>query len=348
VPPAPSPEPATELIHFEDEAGVFSVDHPAAFSQVEASSLVGGYGYNFFSPDGEGSMFVAFAPAYEAAMTDEDWQSQVDAYAAAILTMLAQGGDFEFEELDREVGEAGDHSIYLEAESTNGKLRLAFETQESEGVLALVIFLLPADQWDSLQQMVVDSLESFSWSPQVTRDQMNQETVQETPAGDLVAFVDPDGVFAIKYPASFDNSQGPGFRDQSYTFSVWPSDRTKYISIFFDVLAEEGFTDEEWEEKTDSIIAAGFQIFGEDTVELSRVQGESGEHWIVLQFESESKGTRGLYLVEEVDGTLAMVLAESPSSEWSTWQGSMTAAFESFTWSADALRETIEADEATE
>jgi hypothetical protein len=184
---------------------------------------------------------------------------------------------------------------------------------------------------DALQDTLQDTLGMTGGDDEGTAD-----------TGETVYFEDPDGVFVLEYPAFFDNTQGPMLDDDSYAFSVWPTGEPHYISIFFNSFAPTGFTDSEWLDLSEDMIAGGLNAFGPDAVEVYREASEDPSwHWVYVEAESESNATRAIFYLEESDGIVAILLAEVPISDWKAWEFPLLDTVNSFLWDAELAREAL-------
>lgn len=170
-------------------------------------------------------------------------------------------------------------------------------------------------------------------------------TIEEAPAVSLVPFEDPAGVFTLSYPSSFD--QVDEDLTEGYSYMFLDSEGSGAINAFFTSLGDEPFSDEAWQAFVDSYDLAGMPGFGDDAVELDRQLGQPGVHALYLEAESEESGLHGLVWVEEVGGSLAVVVFATPIELWSEQQEIMFDSLDSFSWSPEAVKTVVPPPEPT-
>jgi len=151
---------APDLVLFEDPAGVFNLSYPADLDQVEEDRTQG-YSYTFLASDGSGIINVFFA-SLDTSFSDDEWQTFVEGYTVAGMPGFGEDA----RELDRQVGKPGVHALYLEVESGESGLHGLVWVEEVEGIVAVVVWAAPIDQWPAREAAFVASLESFVWSPE--------------------------------------------------------------------------------------------------------------------------------------------------------------------------------------
>lgn len=149
----------TTMAPFEDPEGVFSLDYPADFDQIE-EDRTDGYSYTFIAPDDSGIVYLYFG-ALGAPLSDDQWHSFVEEYT--IAGMPGFGDDAV--ELERQLGEPGVHAIYMEVESEETGLHGLVWMEEIEGAVAIAVMAAQIEQWPERQAELSASLESFTWSP---------------------------------------------------------------------------------------------------------------------------------------------------------------------------------------
>jgi len=153
----------TTTAHFEDPAGVFSLDYPADFDQIEEDTTAG-YSYTFLASDQSGLIYVFF-DALDSPLSDEQWQGFADAYTVA--GMPGFGDDVV--ELERQLGQPGVHFIYLEVESEEEDVHGLVWVEEADGAMAVAVLTAPIGQWPERQEALTASLDSFVWSPEAVQ-----------------------------------------------------------------------------------------------------------------------------------------------------------------------------------
>jgi WD40 repeat protein len=153
---------------------------------------------------------------------------------------------------------------------------------------------------------------------------------------ELASFEDPAGVFGLSYPANFD--QVEKITDRAHGFAFVASDGSGVATVFFDTLGEP-LTDTEWQ----AFLDGGFADFAaeigldEDTVDVDVQVGGPGDHYLYLEFESETADAHGLMWVEEIDGIRAAAILGAPIDLWPEMQIALAESLDSFAWSAEAL-----------
>lgn len=213
--------------------------------------------------------------------------------------------------VDGQLDEAGTHRITLDEDASDAGFFFSF---------------MPEEGWPLGEHQVALTMND----QEVGRYDF---MIEEAPPVSLVPFEDPNGVFELSYPESFDQIEEDTAQGYSYTFLA--SDGSGAINVFFDSF-DSPFADDEWEAFVEAYTLAGMPGFGEDAVELDRQVGKPGVHALYLEAESEESGLHGLVWVEEVEGVLAVVVLASPIEKWPEQEEAIAAALDSFTWSPEA------------
>jgi len=151
---------AAKPISFEDPAGVFSLDYPADFDQIE-EDMTEGYSYTFFASDGSGLVYVFF-DVLDSPLSDDQWQD----FAAAYTVAGMPGFGADTVELGRQLGQPGVHFLYLEVESEEENAHGLVWVEEAGGAVAVAVLAAPIGQWSARQPELSASLDSFIWSPE--------------------------------------------------------------------------------------------------------------------------------------------------------------------------------------
>ena len=152
----------------------------------------------------------------------------------------------------------------------------------------------------------------------------------------MISFEDPSEVFTLDYPADFDDVWELGKGGYGYGFA--DADESHYIRVFFGFLGDTALSDEDWEDAAAAVIPNMLKAINEDAVEVYREEGNPGVHWVYLEMESAQAGTYGMLYLEETEGIMAMVTAEVPADEWSSWTDTLLASLKSFSWWTQAAR----------
>ncbi|HSR31774.1 MAG TPA: hypothetical protein VLY63_14515, partial [Anaerolineae bacterium] len=164
VEPTETPSPSFDLLPFEDEAGIFAIDHPSALDQIDPEVPENyDYGYTFSASDGSAAMAVLFH-FWSEPFGDADWAAFVNEYTE--ISNLDTEFDFgpAAVELDRWVGEPGEHYACVEIESEESHGLICIE--EAGGMITVVLAVAEIEQWPEMQEAMVESLDSFRWSPE--------------------------------------------------------------------------------------------------------------------------------------------------------------------------------------
>jgi hypothetical protein len=156
--------PLVSLVSFEDPAGVFALSYPSSFDQVD-EDLTEGYSYMFLDSDGTGAINAFFTSLGDEPFSDDAWQAFVGSYDLA--GMPGFGDDAV--ELDRQLGQPGVHALFLEAESQESGLHGLVWVEEVDGSLAVAVFATPIELWSEQEEIMFDSLDSFTWSPEAVQ-----------------------------------------------------------------------------------------------------------------------------------------------------------------------------------
>jgi hypothetical protein len=149
----------SDMISYEDPNGVFSLQHPADFEKSEDEAEEG-YRANFLAPDKSSAIYIYF-DTLDAPFTDEQWQGFASEYGMAGRPGFGE----DTVELDRQLGEAESHFLYMEGESEETGLHGLVWIEESEGAVVVMTLAALIDQWPDRQAQLSAALESFIWSP---------------------------------------------------------------------------------------------------------------------------------------------------------------------------------------
>jgi hypothetical protein len=356
--PTATPTEGVDMARFDEASGAFSLDYPAGLEEIEKVDDMGDLGYAFSGPGIGALMFMTFSVVADEPMSGFEWGMVVDEVGPELMGEFGEefGSGGEFVELSRQEGESGQHTLYLEGESTDGDMRLAIHLDESDGVLAMVFWLMSADEWLALETSVLESLDSLDWSPNVVRDQAGgagtgliEDTITLEPtaeAREMLSFEDPSGVFTLDYPADFDDVWELGTGGYGYAFA--DADESHYIRVFFGFLDDTALSDADWEDAAAAVIPNVLEAINEDAVEVYREEGDPGVHWVYVEMESAAAGTYGMVYVEEAEGILAMVMAEVPADEWPAWEDTLLESLKGFSWWPQAAHEVLAAEAPSE
>lgn len=151
------------LVPFEDPKGVFSISYPSDFGEIEQYSEEGQYTSTFAL--GDSSLIYVFFGSLGGPASDEQWESFAEGYTLAGMTGFGE----DTVELDRKLGEPGSHTLFLEVESKETNVHGLAWVEESDGVLAVVVMIVPIDEWPAREAELRASLESFTWRPETAR-----------------------------------------------------------------------------------------------------------------------------------------------------------------------------------
>jgi hypothetical protein len=147
------------LVPFEDPAGVFAISYPPDFDDIE-QNLEGGYAYTFDAPGSSSIIYVYFGDVGQS-LTDEQWNNFAEGYSLAGMSGFGE----DTIELDRKLGGPGSHVLYLEVESEESDLHGLAWVEEGDGILAVVVLIVPIDEWPARGADLRASLETFTWWP---------------------------------------------------------------------------------------------------------------------------------------------------------------------------------------
>jgi hypothetical protein len=147
------------LVPFEDPEGVFNLSYPPDFDKIEESTE-GGYIYTFDAP-GDSSLIYVYFGAVGQSLTDEQWNNFAEGYSLAGMSGFGQ----DTVELDRKLGKPGSHVIFLEVESEETNVHGLAWVEENDGILAVVVLIVPIEDWPARGADLHASLESFTWWP---------------------------------------------------------------------------------------------------------------------------------------------------------------------------------------
>jgi hypothetical protein len=147
------------LVPFEDPEGVFRISYPADFDEIEQDLEEGEFTSTFDAPGSSSLIYVYFGDLGKPA-TDEQWESFVEGYTLAGMSGFGE----DTVELDRKLGGSGVHTLFLEVESEETNVHGLAWVEEADGILAVVVLVVPIDEWPAREAEIRASLESFTWS----------------------------------------------------------------------------------------------------------------------------------------------------------------------------------------
>jgi hypothetical protein len=156
------------LVPFEDPEGVFAINYPPDFDDIEEGSGEG-YAYTFDAPGSSSLIYVYFGNVGQA-LTDEQWNNFTEDYSLAGMSGFGE----DTIELDRKLGKPGSHVIYLEVESEETDLHGLAWVEESDGILAVVVLVVPIDEWPARGADLRASLETFKWWPEAAQSVLGE------------------------------------------------------------------------------------------------------------------------------------------------------------------------------
>jgi hypothetical protein len=151
------------LVPFEDPEGVFVISYPPDFDEIEEGSE-GGYAYTFDAPGSSSLIYVYFGDVGQS-LTDAQWNNFTEDYSLAGMSGFGE----DTVELDRKLGGPGSHVLYLEVESEESDLHGLAWVEEGDGILAIVVLIVPIDEWPARGPDLRASLETFTWWPEAAR-----------------------------------------------------------------------------------------------------------------------------------------------------------------------------------
>jgi|GEM_PF-4669737 len=222
------------------------------------------------------------------------------------------------------------------------------ETPEEGGVEIapeiIIESLLPEATEEAETPAVSETPEVSEEVDVITPEEPTTEEAAEevTPGVETITFEDPDGVFVLTYPAMFDTPEGPQVDEDGYVYAVSISgSEIHFLGVYFQIVAEEGFSDAQWKATIDPVVEVMLEQAGEDAVEVYRETGKRDQHWVYIEAESEVEKTRMFFYVEEASGVLAVLLARVPLEEWSDWEGALLDVVHSFRWWPSTAREVL-------
>jgi hypothetical protein len=147
------------LVPFEDPAGVFAISYPPDFDDIE-ERLEEDYTVTFDAPGSSSIIYVYFGVVGQT-LTDEQWDNFAADYSLAGMSGFGE----DTIELDRKLGGPGSHVIFLEVESEETNLHGLAWVEESDGILAVVVLIVPIEEWPARGADLRASLETFIWRP---------------------------------------------------------------------------------------------------------------------------------------------------------------------------------------
>jgi hypothetical protein len=147
------------LVPFEDSAGIFAISYPPDFDDIE-ESLDAGYTCTFDAPSSSSIIYVYFGDVGQP-LTDEQFNNFAEGYSLAGMSGFGE----DTVELDRKLGDPGSHVIYLEVESEETDVHGLAWVEEADGILAVLVLIVPIDEWPARGGELHASLETFTWWP---------------------------------------------------------------------------------------------------------------------------------------------------------------------------------------
>jgi hypothetical protein len=147
------------LVPFEDPAGVFAISYPPDFDDIEEIPDEG-YTYTFDAPGDSSLIYIYFGNVGQT-LTDEQWNNFAEGYSLAGMAGFGE----DTIELDRKLGKPGSHVIYLEVESKETDVHGLAWVEEDDGILAVVVLIVPIEDWPARGEDLQASLETFTWRP---------------------------------------------------------------------------------------------------------------------------------------------------------------------------------------
>ena len=152
------------LVPFEDPKGIFTISYPTDFDEIEQELGEGGYTSTFDAP-GDSSLIYVFFGSLGGSIPDDLWAGFAEDYSLAGMSGFGE----DTVELDRKLGEPGTHVLFLEVESKETNVHGLAWVEESDGILAVVVLIVPIDEWPEREADLRASLDSFTWSPETAR-----------------------------------------------------------------------------------------------------------------------------------------------------------------------------------
>lgn len=152
------------LVPFEDPKEIFNISYPADFDEIEQELEGGQYASTFDAP-GDSSRIYVFFGSLGGSISDDQWVNFVEDYSLAGMSGFGE----DTIELDRKLGEPGTHVLFLEVESKETNVHGLALVEESDGILAVVVLIVPIDEWPEREAELRASLDSFTWSPETAR-----------------------------------------------------------------------------------------------------------------------------------------------------------------------------------
>jgi hypothetical protein len=147
------------LVVYEDPEGVFAISYPPDFDAITKELEDTSYTTNFDAPGGSSLIYVFFGNLGEA-VTDAQWEGFAAGYSLAGMPGFGQ----DTVELDRQGGGPGLHILYLEVESKETNSHGLTWVEEIDGIMAVVVLVVPIDDWPVREAEIRGALDSFVWS----------------------------------------------------------------------------------------------------------------------------------------------------------------------------------------
>jgi hypothetical protein len=172
-------EESVDFVAYESDDGVFLLDYPAAFSDIDGPDVdEDGYVFLFQTADGAHFIGLYFGLIADTGLTDDEWEGRVPDLVMSITAGMADDA----EEVYHEDGDPGSHWVYTEAESASQATRQGVYVEEGDGVLGMMVFSVSQNEWMDWEAALIDSLVSFRWSSDAAR-----ETLEDAGATGVVA-----------------------------------------------------------------------------------------------------------------------------------------------------------------
>ncbi|MBN1976188.1 MAG: hypothetical protein JW918_02205 [Anaerolineae bacterium] len=152
------------LVPFEDPEGIFTISYPPDFDEIEQELGEEGYASTFEAP-GDSSLIYVFFGSLGGSISDDQWANFAEGYSLAGMSGFGE----DTVELDRKLGDPGTHVLFLEVESKETNVHGLAWVEESDGILAVVVLVVPIDEWPEREADLRASLDSFTWSPETAR-----------------------------------------------------------------------------------------------------------------------------------------------------------------------------------
>lgn len=167
----------------------------------------------------------------------------------------------------------------------------------------------------------------------------------------LVRFDDARQVFGVDYPAELDLIR-PLEQAGSYGYTFSSASYSATLTIAFSIVDDDSLSDRAWRRLAKATGAAILEelsrLYQGQFAETARQEGEEGEHTLHLEASSDQPGLQAIVWLEELEGILARLVYVIPTEQWAARQSLVGDSLRSFSWSAGAAREVIDAQAAAE